>query len=177
MATIRPVTTDDAAAIAAIYNHYVADTIVTFEEQGVTAADMAGRINAIESEGLPWLVAVEDELVVGYAYASKWKGRCAYRFSVESTIYLDRSATGRGIGTALYQGLLAVLRKLDLHAVIGGVALPNAASVALHEKLGFRKVAQFHEVGFKFQRWIDVGYWQLTLQASARPEGPRDPPA
>lgn len=177
MAIIRPATSDDAVAIAAIYNYYIANTVVTFEEEGVTVADMATRIGAIEAEGLPWLVATQDDGVVGYAYASKWKGRCAYRFSVESTIYVDPAATGRGIGTALYKQLVEVLRRLDLHAVIGGVALPNAGSVALHEKLGFRKVAQFHEVGFKFQRWIDVGYWQLTLETGAALEGLRGPPA
>ncbi len=160
---IRRATIADAAAIAAIYNHYVANTIVTFEEEAVPAADMAQRIGEVFSAGLPWLVATEDDRVLGYAYAGKWKTRCSYRFSVESTVYLDHSATGRGLGTALYSALVAEMKKLGMHAMIGGVALPNAASVALHEKLGFQKVAHFREVGWKFNRWIDVGYWQLLL--------------
>ena len=99
--TIRRTTSADAAAIAAIYNHYVANTIVTFEEEAVPVADMAGRIEEILAAGLPWLVAVEAGQVLGYAYASRWKSRCAYRHSVESTIYLHRDATGRGLGAAL----------------------------------------------------------------------------
>lgn len=102
--------------------------------------------------------------LLGYCYASKWKGRCAYRYSVESTVYLSPDATGKGIGSKLYGTLLAELRQRQFHTVIGGIALPNPASVALHEKLGFEKVAQFRQVGNKFGRWIDVGYWQLLLQ-------------
>ena len=102
-------------------------------------------------------------MVVGYVSAAKWKGRSAYRFSVESTIYLDHRSTGQGIGTKLYGQLFSILRSRSIHVVIGGIALPNAASVALHERLGFTKVAHFAEVGFKFGRWVDVGYWQVTL--------------
>src|SRR5690606_39143142 len=99
----------------------------------------------------------------GYAYAARWKGRCAYRYSVESTIYLDLGARRGGIGTVLYAALLERLRSRGYHAVIGGIALPNDASVRLHEQLGFRKVAHFPEVGFKLGRWVDVGYWQIIL--------------
>ena len=100
---------------------------------------------------------------LGYAYASKWKGRCAYRFAVETTVYLDAPAHGRGLGRRLYERLLAALRESGMHVAIGGIALPNPASIALHEKLGFRKVGQFEEVGFKLGRWVDVGYWQVML--------------
>lgn len=160
---IRPATPADVAAIARIYNHYVLNTTVTFEEESVTEAEMNGRLADIQAARLPWLVAVEADHVLGYAYAGKWKARSGYRFSVESTVYLDPTATGRGYGTDLYSALLAMLRTHGVHAVIGGVALPNAASVALHEKLGFKPVARFHEVGWKFEQWIDVGYWQLIL--------------
>jgi phosphinothricin acetyltransferase len=160
---LRRATTADAAAIAAIYNHYVANTIVTFEEEAVPEADMAGRIGETLAAGLPWLVARENDRVLGYAYASKWKSRCSYRFSLETTVYLDHAATGRGLGTQLYTALIAEVRSQGMHALIGGVALPNAASVALHEKLGFRNVARFREVGWKFGQWIDVGYWELVL--------------
>jgi phosphinothricin acetyltransferase len=159
---IRPATTADAAAIADIYNHYVLKTIVTFEEEPIGVPEMKQRITEVTA-ALPWLVWVEEGRILGYAYASKWKSRCAYRYSVESTIYLDQTATSRGVGTKLYTSLIAGLKQLGLHGIIGGVALPNAASVGLHEKLGFVKVAQFKEVGWKFGQWIDVGYWELIL--------------
>ena len=160
---IRPATNDDAADIANIYNHYIRDTVVTFEEHEITAADMAGRVASVVANGLPWLVAEHVGSIVGYAYADRWKQRSAYRHSVESTIYLDAGHTGTGLGTRLYQQFLGAL-PATVHAVIGGIALPNPASIALHERLGFAKVAHFHEVGFKFERWIDVGYWQRTLR-------------
>ena len=160
---IRQAVPTDAEAIARIYNHYIRDTVITFEEEPVSCSEMAERIAEVSSASLPWLVAEQDGTVLGYAVASKWKGRSAYRFSVETTIYLAPNCLGRGISTRLYQPLLKQLKDLGLHVAIGGIALPNAASLALHEKLGFRKVAEFAEVGFKFRRWIDVGYWQLTL--------------
>ncbi len=101
--------------------------------------------------------------VVGWAYATAWKARSAYRFSVETTVYVAASHQGRGIGAALYGALLGDLRGRELHSAVGGIALPNPASVALHEKLGFKKIAHFAEVGRKFDRWVDVGYWQLIL--------------
>ena len=163
MMSIRMATVEDAAAIAAIYNPYVADSCVTFETEPVQAAGMAARITEVLDAGLPWLLAEDAAGAAGFAYASKWKGRCAYRFSVESTVYLHWDHTGRGIGRALYGRLLEEIRARRMHAVIGGIALPNAASVALHERLGFRKVAHFEQVGYKQDRWIDVGYWQLLI--------------
>jgi phosphinothricin acetyltransferase len=160
---IRTAEHADAAAVAAIYNHYVATTCITFETDPVSPDDMAGRIHETGEAKLPWLVAVDGDAIAGYAYASKWKGRCAYRYSVESTVYLDPACTGRGHGKALYVALVDALRERGLHAVIGGIALPNEASIALHERLGFEKVAHFKQVGFKQERWIDVGYWQLLL--------------
>jgi L-amino acid N-acyltransferase YncA len=160
--TIRAATTADANEVARIYNHYVTQTIVTFEEEAVSSSEIARRIGEVQSASLPWLVAERAGGVVGYTYASKWHGRSAYRFSVETTVYLDPSLVGQGIGSKLYGEFLAALRDRGLHAAIGGIALPNEASVALHEKFGFEKVAHFKEVGFKFDRWIDVGYWQRT---------------
>ena len=161
--TIRAATADDAAALAHIYNHYIANTVVTFEESAVSAADMAARVAEVTAANLPWLVAHDSRGISGFAYASRWKGRCAYRYSVETTVYLEPSAVGQGLGTALYAALIARLEELGCHAMIGGIALPNEASVALHEKFGMRKVAHFAEVGFKFGRWVDVGYWQKQL--------------
>ena len=159
---IRVCVPADAARIAAIYNHYIERTIVTFEEQAVDAAEIERRIVATTARW-PWLVAEHDGAMVGYAYASAWKSRSAYRFAVESTIYLDPAKFGRGLGTELYGALIAELRNRDVHCVIGGISLPNAASVALHEKLGFRKIGEFSEVGWKLDRWVDVGYWELIL--------------
>lgn len=160
---IRPATAEDADAIAAIYNPFVVDTVVTFEEEPIAAADIAGRIRETHELKLPWLVVEQDRVVQGYACASRWKGRCSYRYSVETSIYLAPHATGRGTGRRLYGELLRQLRDRGMHVAIGGITLPNPASVALHEALGFRKVGHFAEVGFKFGQWLDVGYWQLTL--------------
>jgi L-amino acid N-acyltransferase YncA len=159
---IRYAKTDDAAEICKIYNHYVLGTTITFEEEPVSTGEMAQRI-AETLQSLPWLVWEQDESLQGFCYASKWKGRCAYRHSVESTVYLRADSMGRGIGSQLYRALLDELRRKKFHTVIGGIALPNDASVALHEKFEFEKVAQFREVGNKFDRWTDVGYWQLLL--------------
>ena len=160
---IREVLVSDAAAIASIYNYYILHTVITFEEQVVAVDDMAERIRQSKSSGLPWLVAKEGDEVIGYAYASKWKGRCAYRFAVEVTVYLSVKATANGWGTKLYEALFAALKQGAFHTVIGGIALPNEASIALHEKFGMQQVAHFKEVGFKFEEWIDVGYWQGQL--------------
>ena len=162
---IRDARAADAARLAEIYNHYVARTVVTFEVDPVDTDEMRGRVAAVQGDGLPWLVAGDDAGdVIGYAYATRWRVRAAYRHSVESSIYLAPDAVGHGIGRTLYQCLLERLRVGGLHTVIGGAALPNPASVALHETLGFTRVARLREVGRKFDRWIDVGYWQLQLQ-------------
>ena len=159
---IRSATIADAAAICAIYNHYVLNTTITFEELAVPPSEMEGRIGET-LPSLPWLVWEQDGALRGYAYASRWKGRCAYRRSVEVTVYVDPESTGQRIGTQLYTALLADLRTRNFHTAIGGIAQPNTTSVALHERLGFRKVAHFEQVGWKFGRWVDVGYWQLLL--------------
>ena len=160
---IRVARPGDADAIAAIYNHYVDTSTATFELSRVDPGAMAARMADVASHGLPWLVAEADGVVVGYAYAGRWRAREGYRHSVESSIYLSPDATGRGLGAQLYQALIERLRALDVHAVIGGVALPNPASEVLHERFGFEPVARFREVGRKFGQWIDVAYWELRL--------------
>jgi L-amino acid N-acyltransferase YncA len=159
---VRACTPADAARICGIYNHYVRETVVTFEEVPVSVEEMSRRISDVTSR-LPWLVCERGGEVCGYAYASSWKERSAYRYSVESTVYLAADATGQGIGTLLYSALLDALRATEVHVVIGGIALPNEESVALHEKLGFTKIGHFREVGWKFDRWVDVGYWEMIL--------------
>ena len=161
---IRFIEDQDAKRIADIYNHYISNTVITFEEDPVSVDDMSTRIDKIKSDSLPWLVA-EDESgqVIGYAYATKWRDRFSYRFSVEVTVYLSPKHAGKGHGTLLYTELFKQLKAKNIHSVIGGITLPNAASVAVHEKLGMKKIAHFSEVGYKFEQWLDVGYWQGTL--------------
>ncbi len=161
--TIRAALPGDAGAICAIYNHYITQTTISFEEEPVSAGEMAQRIADVGAAGLPWLVLVDGDTLIGYAYATKWRVRQAYRFSVETSVYLDCQRTGRGAGRMLYDALLAELRQRELHLAIAGIAQPNEASVRLHERLGFKKVAHFGEVGRKFGNWVDVGYWQLQL--------------
>ena len=161
---IRAASPFDALSMATIYNHYIEHTVVTFEEQSVTAEEIARRVEGVQSSSLPWLVAERGNAVVGYAYASRWHPRSAYRMSVEATVYLDAACARRGIGSALYAEMLPMLQAQGIHVVLGIIALPNEASVALHERFGMRKVTHFSEVGFKFNRWVDVGYWQLIFR-------------
>jgi L-amino acid N-acyltransferase YncA len=127
---------------------------------------MMDRITKV-TVSLPWIVLEENGHINGYAYASTWQIRSAYRFSVESTIYLQPDIIRTGVGIRLYESLISELKNLSIRSVVGGIALPNENSVALHERLGFLKVAHFKEVGWKFDQWIDVGYWQLLLQDAA----------
>lgn len=159
---IRAVKLEDAREIAEIYNYYILNSCVTFEELPVSTEEIRQRIEAFHLK-FPWLVFEKDHEIIGYAYASAWKSRSAYKHTVESTIYLKKEATKNGIGSLLYAALISQLTDLDFHAVIGGISLPNGASVALHKKFGFEKIAQFKEVGYKFKKYIDVGYWELLI--------------
>ena len=159
---IRQITPNDFDAIANIYNHYVSNSVISFEEIPVSTAEMKARVNNVLTKGLPWLVAEKAGEVIGYAYACQWKLRSAYKNSVEVSVYLSHLKTSQGVGTALYETLFEQL-KGRFHTAIGGITLPNPASVALHEKFGMRKVAHFKEVGFKFEQWLDVGYWQVNI--------------
>ena len=165
---IRNVDIEDSKSLSDIYNYYVEKTIITFDEEPISADYMEGQIEEVQTSKLPWLVAEENNKVIGYAYASKWKGRCSYRFSVEITIYLDQNFKGKGFGTKLYQALFDELAKTDMHVAIGGISLPNPESIKLHEKFGMEKVAHFKEVGYKFNEWIDVGYWQREIKEEMR---------
>jgi phosphinothricin acetyltransferase len=157
---IRPVKLTDSEQIAAIYNFYVLNTHHTFETEPVTSEEMQKRIGEIVIN-YPFLVAEENGEVLAYAYAAQYKSRCAYKSSIEISIYVKNGVRGKGLGTELYEKLFEELEKTNVHAIIAGIALPNHASVQLHEKFGFEKVAHFREVGFKFYKWIDVGYWEL----------------
>lgn len=159
---IRPATIADAQAICDIYNPYIEETVITFEEVPVDAAAMAQRIADIQQQHM-WYVAEENGRLLGYAYAGPWRPRTAYRYAVETSVYLAPHALRRGVGRGLYAAVLDELPKKGFRCAMGGIALPNDPSVALHEAMGFAKVAHFTDVGFKFGRWIDVGYWQRTF--------------
>ncbi len=160
---IRDVRLDDAKAITEIYNHYIDNTVISFEEVLIEPSDMTERIQAVLAISLPWLVLEENGIVLGYAYATQWKARSAYRFVVEVSVYLESTQGGKGLGTQLYEALFTKLKQMDLHVVIGCITLPNPASVHLHEKFGLEKVGHFANVGRKFDAWHDVGYWQVIL--------------
>jgi L-amino acid N-acyltransferase YncA len=159
---VRPCTLNDAPSICAIYNHYIANTVITFEELPVSVADMQQRILNIQAS-YPWLVYEEQEQILGYAYACKWKDRSAYKHSAEITVYLHPEHTKKGLGSILYQALIEQLVQKNIHVLLACIAIPNTASEKLHNRLGFRQVAHLREVGFKFGRWLDIGYWQKTL--------------
>ena len=161
---IRAAYPEDARQIAEIYNYYITRTTITFEEEQVSASDIRQRIRKSQAASLPWLVAEIDDNIIGYSYAAKWKERTAYRRSVEVTVYLDQIHIRQGMGTQLYDQLLLELKTMGVHSALAGIALPNDASIRLHEKMGFTKAAHFTEVGFKFNRWIDVGYWQYLFK-------------
>lgn len=161
---LRSATPADAAAIAEIYNPYVANTVITFEVEPVPAAEMARRIEAV-LETHDWLVLERAGDVLGYSYAARYHARAAYRFAAEATIYLREGLGGQGLGTRLYTALIERSFARGLQSLIGGIALPNDASVRLHEKLGFVKVSHLRRIGFKHGRWVDVGHWQLERPA------------
>jgi len=160
---VRNIEVGDAPRVAEIYNYYISNTRITFEEQPLSPEEMLARIVEVTKE-FPWLVYVKDGVILGYAYGSKWKARCAYRYSSETSVYIEKDHRGLGIGGALYVRLIEELKKKGLKTIIGGVALPNQGSQRLHEKLGFKKVAHFEKVGFKMNQWIDVGYWELRVE-------------
>jgi L-amino acid N-acyltransferase YncA len=159
---IRMAADDDADKICEIYNYYIINTPISFEEEPVTADEMKRRVESV-LKNYPWLVYEEGGEILGYAYASQWRTRSAYRFSAESTVYVKHGITGRGIGSELYAQILKELENRSVHAVLSIISLPNEKSQALHEKFGFKKVAHYSQVGFKFGRWIDSGHWELLL--------------
>ncbi|WP_111709512.1 GNAT family N-acetyltransferase [Lutibacter citreus] len=159
---IRNVKVADAQIISEIYNYHVLNTIVTFDLNPISVDEISQQIKNVTKKH-PWIVYEENNKVLGYAYADTWKKRNAYNFTVESSIYIMQNAIGKGIGKKLYEHLINDLKSRNIHSIIGGISLPNEASIAIHEKFGFKKIAHFKEVGLKFNKWIDVGYWQLKI--------------
>jgi phosphinothricin acetyltransferase len=170
---IRLADEGDAAAIASIYRHYVEDSRISFEEVAPDSAEIARRIRSDPPGFHPWFVAEEDGRLLGYAASSPFRTRPAYRWTVETGIYLAEGAQGRGIGRELLSTLLGVLGRQGYVAAIGAIALPNDASIALHEKLGFFHTGTYRGVGFKMGEWLDVGLWEKQLaERSAHPAEP-----
>jgi phosphinothricin acetyltransferase len=163
---------EDAAAIAAIYAPAVRDSIISFETDVPDESEMRGRIGHTLPV-FPWLVCERDGRVAGYAYASRHRERLAYRWSVDVSCYMHPDFRRRGIGAALYRALLEILRRQGFFNAYAGIALPNEASVRLHESVGFRPIGIYANVGYKLGAWRDVGWWGCTL-AQPAPE-PREP--
>ncbi|MCL6271211.1 N-acetyltransferase family protein [Sansalvadorimonas sp. 2012CJ34-2] len=164
--TIRDIGPQDIQAITRIYNHYIQHSTSTFEEQLVTEKQIEERVRKVTDSfpiSYPWLVATEKGDVVGYAYASPWKERSAYRFACETSVYMDSTSHSRGTGSLLYRELLAQLASLGITTAIGVITLPNPRSIKLHERIGFQQVGHLHKVGFKFGEWHDTCYWQKQL--------------
>ena len=161
MPAVRPAIAADLAALTAIYNYYVLHTPITFDVAPFQPEDRRGWFEEHTGGGRHrLLIAEERDAVVGYATTSRWRAKPAYETTVESSVYVRHDATGRGIGRQLYTALFDAIAAEDVHTIVAGVALPNEASIALHERCGFEKVGVFREVGRKFDRLWDVAWWQ-----------------
>lgn len=163
MIQIRTVQPGDAVEIAAIYNTYIVDSIITFETEKVTEVEMLQRIQKV-SLLYDWLVLIENGILVGYAYYTSFRERKAYEHTVESTIYLKKESFGKGMGSTLYLALLESIKRKGFREVIGVIALPNPDSIRFHEKLGFINRGVLKNVGFKFDTYLDVAFYQKTLE-------------
>lgn len=170
-ASVRIARRSDAGALADIYRPFVRDTVISFEVVPPDEAEMAARIEKVLAR-FPWLVFEQGGEVLGYAYGSPHRDRAAYQWAAEAGIYIAPKAHRRGVGNALYTVLFAALRCQGFHRVYGGITLPNAASVGLHEAQGFKHIGTYAQVGFKFGSWHDVGWWALELGGSSAPTPP-----
>lgn len=159
---IRGVRASDAAVCLAIYRPHVTDTAVSFEYEAPSADEFRTRIESITRRH-PWFVAELEGRVVGYAYATDFRMRAAYRWCCETTVYVAAERHGRGVARALYERLLSELTELGYSEAIGVVTLPNDPSVAFHERLGFRPVGRIERCGWKHGRWHAIGFWQRSL--------------
>jgi phosphinothricin acetyltransferase len=165
---VRLARPDDAAAIASIYAPYVEKTVVSFEMEPPDAAEMGRRI-AAGGTLYPWLVAEETNAIIGYASASAFRSRAAYRFAIETSVYLSAAAHGRGVGRRLYARLIELSEAQGFVQAIAAITLPNEPSVRLHEALGFTPAGTYRQVGWKCGGWHDVGLWQRALAPTGTP--------
>jgi len=162
LVSIREAQCSDAPQIANIYNYYIRETLYTFDTVEVINTYLERKILQIQ-KSYPYLVAIEGDKVIGFAYASQWKEKTGYKHTAETTIYLDPSYYEKGIGARLYNALLSSLPLFEIVNAIACITLPNEKSIRLHEKLGFKRVGMFNKVGFKKDQWIDVEYWQKHI--------------
>lgn len=160
---IRKVSLNDAKEIVDIYNYYVMNTNITFEEEKISEDEMKNRIKEKLEHNNPWIVYEEDGEILGYAYIGVWRDRAAYKYSKESTIYLRNGVNNRGIGSKLYGELIKLSKASNVHTIIASITVPNEASFKLHEKFGFKKMTEYKEVGYKNGEWLDVAFFQLML--------------
>ena len=160
---IRPYRPEDIPAVTRIYAHYVRETVITFELDAPDEAEMASRFAAIEEKGHPLLIGEIDGDVVGYAYASTFRARAAYRFTCEDSIYFSPQAVGRGLGQQMLARLIEDAAKAGLKQMIAGITAERENSIRLHARQGFRMVGRYEAVGFKFDRWLDVVHMQRAL--------------
>lgn len=160
---IRPVNDHDIERITDIYNWYILNTIITFELTVIRPEDMYQRVHE-KLRTYDWIVGEVDHEIVGYAYYGAFHARAAYNHTVETTIYLAQNHLGKGFGTSLYRELIDLARAKNFRELIGIIALPNSSSTTLHHKLGFREVGMLQKVGYKFNRYIDVGIWQKSIE-------------
>ena len=165
MEGIRTAKETDAEEILRIYAPIITETPISFEYALPSIAEISTRIADTLTQ-YPWLVCEQQGRVVGYAYARAYRARAAYQWSAEVSVYVDSEFYGKGIGKTLYRALFAILRQQGYRTVIGGITLPNAASVGIHESLGFKPAGVFKALGYKLGAWHDVGFWQLDLQPS-----------
>lgn len=167
---VRLAESADAVQIAYIFNHYIATSHATFEIDPLDDTEILRRMAESLEHKFPYLVCTDENEILGFAYAKRFRPRRAYEFTAETSVYVKPGNDRRGVGSALYRDLLDRLRSHGVNAVVAGVSLPNSRSVHLHEKFGFEKVAHFREVGRKFDRWIDVGFWELLLRETSGPD-------
>ena len=160
---IRPYAPADIPAVTRIYGHYVRDTVITFETAEPDEAEMANRFATIAGKGHPLLIAEEDGQVIGYAYASTYRPREAYRFTCEDSIYLAPDAVGKGLGSRLLARLIEDSAKAGLKQMLAVITAERANSIRLHEKHGFRFVGKYEALGYKFDRWLDIVHMQRAL--------------
>lgn len=159
---IRPFESKDIPELLEIYNYYVLHSTATLDIEALSLEAFTEKVNRIDQD-FPFIVLEENGELLGYAYGSKFRPKPAYNTTVESTVYVKHNTHRKKIGSLLYEALLKQLKEANFHIVLGVLTLPNEASVRLHEKFGFKQVAFLEQVGYKFDTWLNVGFWQLDL--------------
>ncbi|MFV0469547.1 MAG: GNAT family N-acetyltransferase [Dysgonomonas sp.] len=161
---IRKAGLDDAAAICNIYNYYIENTTITFETEAITNEAMKKRISNSMQQDLPFYVLEVNAQIAGYYYLHEWNSKQAFATTMEVTVYLDKDLTGKGLGSQLFQHLLANVDRQKIHVLIAGICVPNEESVRLHERFGFEQVSFMKQIARKFNQWCDIAHWVLIME-------------